>query len=141
VPLIIESSLPEQPPPPPFYGHFSETTQVSRCQKKIFFWTFMVQGRITEADTPTIRLGATPSGQISNQSPTSPIFMLDAFLPQPSLYPGFGQATNICWTAYTVVWFSRTSGQKNEGERTTKGSWKMAVKNKGRKADCYTCVC
>jgi len=74
VPLIIESSLPEQPPPPPFYGHFSETTQVSRCQKKIFFWTFMVEGRITVADTPTIQLGATPSGQISNPSPTSPHF-------------------------------------------------------------------
>jgi len=32
-------------------------TQVSRCQKEIFFWTFMVQGRITEADTPTIQMG------------------------------------------------------------------------------------
>jgi len=28
--------------------------------EEIFFWTFMVQGKTTEADTPTIRLGATP---------------------------------------------------------------------------------
>ena len=43
-----------------FYGPFSGTTRVSLCQKK-FFWTFMVQEEITEADTPTIQLGATPS--------------------------------------------------------------------------------
>ena len=30
--------------------------------EEIFFCTFMVQGKITKADTPTIRLGATPSG-------------------------------------------------------------------------------
>jgi len=29
----------------PFYSPFSRTTQVSWCQKKIFFWTFMVQER------------------------------------------------------------------------------------------------
>jgi len=33
---------------------------------------FVVQGKITEADTPTIRLGATPSGLISDPPPTSP---------------------------------------------------------------------
>jgi len=32
----------------PFYGPLSGTTRVSRCQKKkiIFFWTFMMQGKI-----------------------------------------------------------------------------------------------
>jgi len=30
--------------------------------EEIFFWTLMVHGKITEADTPTIRLGVTPSG-------------------------------------------------------------------------------
>ena len=35
---------------------------------------FMVQGKITETDTPTIRLGATPSGLISDSPPSSPIF-------------------------------------------------------------------
>jgi len=43
----------------PFYGPFSGTTWVSRCQKN--FWTLWCKGRLTEADTQTIRLGATPS--------------------------------------------------------------------------------
>jgi len=43
--------------------------------EEIFFWTFMVQGRITEADTPTIWLDATPSRLISDPPLTSPIFM------------------------------------------------------------------
>jgi len=34
----------------------------------------MVEGEISEADTLTIRLGATPSGLISNPPPSSPIF-------------------------------------------------------------------
>jgi len=55
----------------PFYGPFSGTTRVSRCQKKVFFWSFVVQGEISEADTPTIWLGATPSGLISDPSPKS----------------------------------------------------------------------
>jgi len=29
------------------------------------FWTLWCKGRLTEADTPTIRLGATPSGLAS----------------------------------------------------------------------------
>jgi len=29
------------------------------------FWTLWCKGRLTEADTPTIRLGATPSGPTS----------------------------------------------------------------------------
>ena len=34
----------------------------------------MVQGKITEADTPTIQLGATPSRLISDPAPSSPQF-------------------------------------------------------------------
>jgi len=34
----------------------------------------MVQGKITEADTPAIRLGATPSELISNLPPSLPYF-------------------------------------------------------------------
>jgi len=45
----------------PFYGPFSGTTRVSWCQKKNF-WTLWCKGRLTEADTLTIQLGATPSG-------------------------------------------------------------------------------
>ena len=46
---------------------------------------FMVQGKTTEADTPTIQVGATPSGLISDPPPSSPHFTPDtlpaAFLP------------------------------------------------------------
>ena len=47
--------------PQPFYGPFSRTTQVSQCQKRNF-WTLWRKGRLTEADTLTIRLGTIPSG-------------------------------------------------------------------------------
>jgi len=57
--------------PQPFYGPFSETTQVSRCQKRNL-WTLWCKGRLTEADTPTIRLGATPSELTSVQCPPPP---------------------------------------------------------------------
>jgi len=30
------------------------------------FWTLWCKGRLTEADTPTIRMGATPSGLVSS---------------------------------------------------------------------------
>jgi len=36
---------------------FSGTAQVSQCQKRNLLLDFMVQGKITEADTPTVRLG------------------------------------------------------------------------------------
>jgi len=56
---------------------------------------FMVQGEISEANTPTIRLGATPSGLISDPPPSSHSFTPDA-LPATTLpiYPGLGQAPN-----------------------------------------------
>jgi len=53
----------------------------------------MVQEKITEADTLTIRVGATPSGLISNPPPSIIHFTPDA-LPVATLpiYPGLGQA-------------------------------------------------
>jgi len=71
------------------------TTQVSWCQKNLLL-DFTLQGKITEAETPTIRLGATPSGLISDPPPSSHIFMPDA-LPAATLpiYPGLGQAQNM----------------------------------------------
>ena len=64
--------------------------------EEIFFWTFMVQGKTTEADTPTIRMGATPSGLISGPPPSPPVFMLGALsVTILSLYPGLGQAQNM----------------------------------------------
>ena len=57
---------------------------------------FMLQGGISEADTPTMRLGATTSGLISDPRPSSHIFAPDA-LPAVTLpiYPGLGQAPNM----------------------------------------------
>ena len=58
------------PPPQPFYGPFSGTTRVSRCQKR-------TSGLYcaTEADTPTIRTGATPSRLTSAQLHHAPYFL------------------------------------------------------------------
>ena len=39
------------------------------------FWTLWCNGRLTEADTPTIRLGATPSGLTSAHLHHSPYFL------------------------------------------------------------------
>ena len=60
--------------PQPFYGPFFPDYPGEPKPEEIFFWTFRVQGKITEADAPTIRLGATPSGLVSNPSPSSPHF-------------------------------------------------------------------
>jgi len=56
-----------------------------------------LQGKITQADTLTIWLGATRSGLVSDSPPsTPPIFTPDA-LPAATLpiYPGLGQAPNM----------------------------------------------
>ena len=59
--------------------------------EKILLLDFMVQREISEADTPTIWLGATPSVLISNPPSSSPLFCA-ATLP---IYPGLGQAPNM----------------------------------------------
>ena len=43
----------------PFNGLWSGTTQVGRYQKKQFFWIFVEQGKIMEAEAPTLRADAT----------------------------------------------------------------------------------
>jgi len=57
---------------------------------------FMVQGKITEENTPTVRLGASPSGLNSARLHRSPIFMPYALhaatLP---IYLGLRQALNM----------------------------------------------
>ena len=69
------------------------------------FLGFLVQGKITEADTPTVRLGATPSELISDPPPPSPIFTPDA-LPVATLPISFclrqaqkyaGLHTSMAW--------------------------------------------
>jgi len=88
--FVIDLLLLPLPPPP-----FVWTTWVTRCRKKHLLG-FMVQGKITEADARTIRLGATPCGLISHPPPSSPHFMLDA-LPATTfpVYPDLGQAPNM----------------------------------------------
>jgi len=89
----------------PFYGPFSRTTQVNGARRNLLLH-FMVQGKITEEDSPTILMDATPSRLISS---LNPIFMPDAIsaatLP---LYPGLGQASNMlaCIPSGVVIYFS-----------------------------------
>ena len=67
---------------------------------------FMVQWKITEADTLTVRLGTTPSGLISDPPPSSPPFLRRMpFLPQPSQFILAWNRHQICWLAYPVAWF------------------------------------
>jgi len=63
--------------PQPFYGPFSGTTWVSQCQKRTSLWC---KGRLTEADTSTIRLGATPSRLNSAYLHHPPIFCIKVIL-------------------------------------------------------------
>jgi len=53
----------------------------------------MVQGKITEADTPTIQLATTPSGLISDPPPSSPIFTPDALRHNPPTLSWLGTGT------------------------------------------------
>jgi len=86
-------SLHKQTHTQPFYGPYFVTTWVSRCD---IFLDFMVQWKITEADTPTIQLGASPSALISDSPPSSPILMPDALTATTlPIYPGLGQAPNM----------------------------------------------
>jgi len=67
---------------------------------------FMVKGKITEADTPTIWLGATPYGLISNPPPSSIYFYTGCHSwCNPPIYPGLGQAPNMLactqWFGYS----------------------------------------
>ena len=61
------------PPPQPFYGPFSGTTPGEPVPEENF-WTWWCKGTLTEADTPTIRLGATPSGLAGAHLHHPPIF-------------------------------------------------------------------
>jgi len=63
----------------------------------------MVQGEISEADTPTIRLGATPSGLISDPPPSSSHFNTGCPFCRSPIYPGWDRH-QICWLAYPVAW-------------------------------------
>jgi len=53
----------------PLYGPFSGLRRWSSARRN--FLNFMVQGKITDADTLTIRMGTTPSVLISDPPPSS----------------------------------------------------------------------
>jgi len=57
----------------------------------------VVQGKITEADAQTIRLGATSSRLIAATTSIIPTIFTPDALPATTLpiYPGFGQAPNM----------------------------------------------
>jgi len=77
--LSIKTSTPQ-----PFYGHFFMTTRGEPVPEENF-WTLWRKGRLTEADTQTIRLCATPSGLASVQLHHALIFYrLDAL---PAVQP------------------------------------------------------
>jgi len=93
---------------------------VSRYQKKhspthhpdhhpIFisiFWILMVQGKITEVDTPTVQLGATPSELISEPPPSSPHFYARCrSCHNPPNLSWLGTGTGICWIAHPMACF------------------------------------
>jgi len=75
----------------------------------------MMQGKITEAEAPTIWLDATPLELSVPPPPSSPHFMPDAFpAATVTIYPGLGRAPNNAglhtrWLGYPVVWFYNTS--------------------------------
>ena len=55
-----------------FTALFPAPTGTAGARRKLLL-DFMVQGKITKADTPTIWLGATPSGLISDPPPSIPL--------------------------------------------------------------------
>ena len=67
----------------PYYGPFTGLPRWAVARRNLL--DFMVPGKITEAETPTIRQGATPSGLISDPGPSSCLFLRRIhFLPQAS---------------------------------------------------------
>jgi len=62
--MIKLNAIPPPPPPQPFYGLFFRD-HAGKPMPEENFWTLWCKGRLTEADTLTIRLGTTPSGLAS----------------------------------------------------------------------------
>jgi len=61
------------------------------------FWTLWCKGRLTEADTPTILLGANPSGLTSAHLHRPPFFYRPDALPamQPTVSKHWRQHTQV----------------------------------------------
>jgi len=70
---LTEVHLVNNHQPQPFYDPFFQDHPCEPVPAENF-WTLWCKGRLTEADTPTIQLGATPSGLISAHLHQTPIF-------------------------------------------------------------------
>ena len=97
----------------PFYGSFSGTTwgepgTWGEPVPEENFWTLWYKGRLTEADTPTIRLGATPSGLISVHLHHPPFFTgCMPFLP-PNQQCQSTEGNQCIWNREKTLEFSST---------------------------------
>ena len=72
------------------------------------FWTLWCKGRLTDVDTPTIRLGATPSGLSSAHLHHCPISYMPDALPaaQPTVSQHWRQlAYKAIWNSLLVILF------------------------------------
>jgi len=78
--------LVERPQPQPFYCPFLQD-HLGEPVPEQNFWTLLCKGRLTESDTLTIRLSATPSGLSSAHLHHHPIFYRPDALPaaQPTV--------------------------------------------------------
>jgi len=84
--------------PQPFYGPFSGTTLGEPVPEENF-WTLWCKDRLTEADTPTIRLGATPSGLSSAHLHHPPMF----FTGQMPFLPPNQQCQPTVWSTDPII--------------------------------------
>jgi len=76
------------------HNRFTDSLRVYLSEavpEEILLLDFIVQEKITEADTLTIWMGATPSRLISDPPPAFPVFYAATL----QIYPGLGQALNM----------------------------------------------
>ena len=93
------------------------------------FWTLWCKGRLTKADTQTIRLGATPSGLTSAHLHHPPIFFTGQM---PFLPPNQQRQSTECKAGPTSIVFCRTQKiakiSPSGHHRTTLSSYIFATK-------------
>ena len=89
----------------PFYGPFSGSTWVSRCQKKSSSGLYGARGDIRGRHTDNLA-GCTPTGLVSDQPPPSPFLCQMSILLQPSHFILVWDRHQICWLAQPVAWFN-----------------------------------
>ena len=87
------------------------------------FWTLWCKARLTEADTPTIQLGATPSGLTSAHLHHPPIFFTGQmpFLPPNQQCQSTEGSRRTFSTYKTCVTFLRMFSSRTSGGRNQRG--------------------